>query len=142
MNVANSDIDELGLARAVESGERSPELYRPPLEEFVRIARERRFIPPVIIVPNAYTIYDRSITYSDPSIAPVIRNYSAAQRNWLAKNAAGIGYQFFDPTDALQEMAASRPLLYFPSNVHPTAEGQKALAEIVAPTVKALLAVP
>jgi hypothetical protein len=142
MNVANSDTDELTLARAVESGEKSPELYRPPLEEFVRTARDHNFIPLVIIVPNAYTIYDRSITYDDPSVAPLIRGYSAAQRNWLAQNAASIGYQFFDPTDALQEQAATRPLLYFPSNVHPTAEGQKALAEIVAPTVKALLAAP
>jgi lysophospholipase L1-like esterase len=142
MNVINADTDELSLARAVESGETSPELYRPPLEEFVRMGRDHNFIPLVIIVPSAYTIYDRNITYSDPSVAPLIRGYSGAQRNWLAQNAAGIGYQFFDPTDALQEQAATRPLLYFPANVHPTAEGQKALAEAVAPTVKALLAAP
>jgi hypothetical protein len=142
MNIANSDTDELALARAVESGEKSPELYRPPLVEFVRMGRDHDFVPLVVIVPNAYTIYDRSITYSDPAIASLVRGYSAAQRNWLAQNAASIGYKFFDPTDALQEMAASRPLLYFPSNVHPTAEGQKALAEIVAPTVRALLVAP
>ena len=139
MNVANQDTDELIVARAVAEGKLSPELYRPPLVEFVRLSEEHGFIPLVIIVPNAYTIYDRTVSYNDPSIMPMIRTSTEAQRKWLADNAQSIGYQYFDPIGPLQEQAATRPLLYFPANIHPTAEGQKALAEIVAPSVRQLL---
>ena len=140
MNLANKDLDELRSARKVEAGELDPGLYRAPLERFVAFAREKGFRPVVLLVPAAYTIYQAGIAFEDPAIAGTMAHYSEAQRSWLAENAAAIGYGFLDATGHLQERAASGPLLYFPSDLHLTSEGHRALAAAVAEPVRAMLA--
>jgi hypothetical protein len=139
MNSTNGDTDELALAKKLQDGKLGVELYGPPLTQFVALAREKGFVPIVTIMPAAYTVYQDSITYENPSIAPAMRAYSDRQRQWLAENSAKIGYEFVDPTDYVKRRAASGPLIYFPSDMHPTPEGHKALAEGVADKVKEAL---
>ena len=139
MNVTNGDLDELKSAKRLRDGTISPDLYAVPLNEFVEFARQKRFTPLVMYIPATYTIYQKSIKFEDESIAELMRTYSQAQRDWLEENAKRLGYEFFDPTKFLQERALTSPPLYFPSDMHPTPEGHKALAEAVAPTIANIL---
>jgi hypothetical protein len=132
MNVTNNDPDELEYARRVESGELSPALYEDALDSFVELARAENFVPIVSYIPSGYTAYADSVTFSDPSIAPALDAYSNLQRQWLADNAARIGYVFIDTTPALQAASQNGPLTYFPANAHLTAAGHEAAAEAVA----------
>ena len=132
MNVTNNDPDELEYARRVDSGELSPSLYEDALGDFVALAGTANFLPVVTYIPQAYTAYADSVTFSDPSIAPILRAYSDKQRQWLADNAERLGYIFIDTTPALQAASESGPLAYFPANVHLTAAGHQAAAEAVA----------
>ena len=132
MNVTNNDPDELEYARRVESGELSPALYEDALVSFVELARIESFVPIVSYIPSGYTAYADSVTFSDPSIAPALNAYSNLQRQWLADNAARIGYTFIDTTPALQAASKNGPLTYFPANAHLTAAGHEAAAEAVA----------
>jgi hypothetical protein len=139
LNVNSGDLDELKLALRLGEGKVSPQLYEESIGQFAAIARERGFVPLVLLVPAVYTVYADSIQFEDAKIAPAMRNYSDAQRKWLADNSARLGVRFFDATEKMRELAKDRPLLFFPSNVHLTQEGHKALAEAVAPAVGELL---
>lgn len=132
MNITNNDPDELEYARRVESGELSPALYEDALDSFVELARAENFVPIVSYIPSGYTAYADSVTFSDPSIAPALNAYSNLQREWLADNAARIGYIFIDTTPALRAASQNGPLTYFPANAHLTAAGHQAAAEAVA----------
>ena len=138
MNVTNNDQDELAYAQRVESGEISPALYEDLLVDFVELARTESFIPVVTYIPQAYTAYADSVTFSDPSIATTLRAYSDKQRQWLADNAERLGYVFIDTTGALQAASKDGPLTYFPANVHLTAMGHQAAAAAVAAGLAAL----
>ena len=124
MNIANADLSELAYAKRVQAGRVGPELYAASMREFVALAREHGFA--------------ESIEFSDPSITSVMRSYSDVQRAWFRANAEAIGYRYVDATAAMREAARTRPLLFFPSNVHLTAEGQLVLAEAVASAVAGL----
>lgn len=139
MNTRNGDIDELRLARRVADGEVSAALYEESTAAFAALARSMGFIPLVVLVPGAYTAYAPSIAYDDPANTAIMKRYSDAQRQWFAENAPKLGLNYFDATAYMQGAAKTRPLLYFPSNVHLTPEGHRALAEAVAPAVRALL---
>jgi len=139
ININNGDVDELKLAHGMRENKVSPSLYEDSVAQFAAMSRQMGFIPLVVLVPAVYTVYVDTIEYEDKKIAPIMRNYSDVQRKWLADNSARLGVQFFDATDALRVSAKTRPLLFFPSNVHLTPEGHKALAEAVAPAVRALL---
>jgi len=142
LNIGNSTRDELQLAHQVAAGTVSPDIYGPALKDFVTLAGKSGFTPVVVLVPAAYTIYDKSIVFNDPSIAPDIRAYHSLQRDWLAANAARIGYRFIDATAGMMAAAESGPLLYFPANVHLTAAGHAALAATIAPELRSVLSVP
>jgi hypothetical protein len=139
MNVTNGDLDELKSAKRLRDGIIQPDLYTVPLDKFVEFARQKRFAPLVLYIPATYTVYQKGIKFEDESITELMRNYSQAQRDWLEENAKRLGYEFFDPTKFLQERALTSPPLYFPSDMHPTPEGHKALAEAVAPTISNML---
>jgi len=139
MNVTNGDLDELKSAKRLRDGMIKPDLFAAPLEKFVELARQKHFKPLVMYVPATYTVYQKGIKFEDERIRGLLRTYSQMQRDWLAKNATRLGYEFFDPTAFLQERATSGPLLYFPADMHPTAEGHKALAEAIAPTISNIL---
>lgn len=138
MNVTNSDPDELEYAHRVASGELSPSLYENALVDYVALARTANFLPVVTYIPQAYTAYADSVTFSDPSVAPVLRAYSDQQRQWLADNAERLGYIFVDTTPSLQAASADGPLTFFPANVHLTAAGHQAAAEAVAAALATL----
>ncbi|MEP7171927.1 MAG: hypothetical protein ABI705_00425 [Aestuariivirga sp.] len=139
MNAANGDLDELKSALKLQEGEIQPDLYTEPLTEFVKFARQSQFVPLVVYVPTAYTVYQNTIEFQDESLENLMREYSKVQQDWLAKNSKQIGYAFVDPTVDMQQRASTGPLLYFPSDLHPTPAGHKALAETIAPTVFKLL---
>ena len=140
LNVANNDASELEVARLVDAGKVAADVYAESLGTFAALAREGGFRPLVVMVPSAYTTYLPTIKYSDGAIAPVMERFAVTQRRWLEKTATDAGMAYFDATPYMQKAAADRPLLYFPSNIHLTPEGHKALAEAVAPAVRALLA--
>ena len=142
LNVGNGDLDELSLAHKVATGEVDSAIYEPSVRQFVDLADRNGFIPVVILVPAAYTIYGKTIVFNDPSIIADIRTYHTAQRDWLADNAARIGYHFIDATPGMTAAAESGPLLYFPANVHLTAAGHAALAATIAPELRSVLSVP
>lgn len=142
LNVANADLSELTYAKRMAAGRISADLYAPPLREFVRLAGEAGFVPMVVLVPAAYSAYAETVEFSDPSIAQVMNAYSEAQRDWFKANAAALGFRYVDATPAMREAARTRPLLYFPSNVHLTAEGHRVLAEAVAPEIARIPARP
>ena len=139
MNIGNGDGDELRSAQDLSAGKLSPDLYEVPLKRFVDLSRQYNFVPVVIYVPAAYTVYQPGITFEDPSISAVMAAYSKIQSDWLADRAASIGYRFVDATSALQAKGAEAPLLYFPSDLHLTAAGHRALAEAVQGEVSAAL---
>lgn len=139
LNVRNGDRDELRYARMVSEGRLSPALYEESVADFVVLARDNGFVPLVVMVPAAYTVYAETIVYDDPAITQIMRQYSDVQRKWFADNVERLGGRYFDATGYMQEAARTRPLLYFPSNVHLTPEGHRVLAEAVAPQVKVLL---
>ena len=139
LNVTNNDPDELEYAHRVENGELSPALYEDALTSFVALATAENFVPVVSYIPSGYTAYADSVVFSDPSIGPTLRNYSELQRQWLADNAARLGYIFIDTTPSMQ--AASREqLTYFPANSHLTPAGHEAAAEAVAAGIAAYAA--
>lgn len=139
MNVTNGDRDELKLAKEVRDGTLQPDLYAAPLKTFVNLAKKKGFVPVVLLVPAAYTLYQPSIAFEDPEIAKMMANYSDVQRQWLAGNADALGYEFLDPTVFMQKRAAEGPLLYFPSDIHLTAAGHTALAEAVEDRIRSSL---
>ena len=139
LNIHNGDVYELQLAHRVSEGKVSPALYEDSVLQFAALAEKMGFIPLVVLVPAVYTVYADTIEYEDKKIAPVMRAYSDMQRKWLADNSDRLGVKFFDSTAKMRELSKARPLLFFPSNVHLTAEGHKALAEAVAPAVENLL---
>lgn len=138
LNVTNSDPDELEYAHRVANGDLSPSLYEDALVDYVALAATANFLPIVTYIPQAYTAYADSVTFSDPAIAPVLRAYSDRQRQWLADNAERLGYIFIDTTPSLQAASESGKLTYFPANVHLTAAGHQAAADAVAAALATL----
>lgn len=136
LNINNSDNNELEVARLVDSGAVKSDIYVEAVTQFAALSRERGFRPLIVMVPSAYTTYRSTIVFSDPAIARIMQRAADIQRGWLAKTATDLGVPFFDATGYMQKAAASRPLLYLPSNIHLTPEGHKALAEAVAPAVR------
>jgi hypothetical protein len=132
LNVRNGDLDEVRTARLVLEGKVGPEVYGAPMKDFVKLSREHGFLPVVILVPATYTAYRDSIVFEDAALGPQMLHYTDSQREWFLKNADLIGFRFIDITGDMQRAAISRPPLYFPSNVHLTAQGHRVLAEIVA----------
>lgn len=139
MNIANADLSELSYAKRLAEGSVAPDLFAPSMQEFVALGKEHGFVPLVVLVPAAYSAYADSVEYADPDIAGLMRTYSDAQRAWFRDNAAKLGYAYVDATPAMRKAAADGVLLFFPANVHLTAEGHRILAEAVAPAVEALV---
>ena len=109
MNLTNGDSDELKSARDLDEGKLSADLYAPPLKRFVELSKRHGFVPVVVYVPAAYSVYQPGISFEDPSIAPILAEYSEAQRDWLTRNADLIGYRFVDPTERLRQIAIADP---------------------------------
>ncbi len=141
-NINNSSLEELEYAKLLESGEISADLYREPLRDLVDLSRRNGFVPIVTLVPAAYTTYRDSLLFEDAAIATTMKTYSDVQRKWLSDNASELGYHFIDCIPAMQRAAKDAGLLYFPANVHLTAEGNKILAQSLAPLFQSVLNYP
>ncbi len=139
MNVTNNDTDEVKHARQIESGEISPNLFAEPLEAFVILAAKQNFIPVVTLLPSAYTSYIESVRFEDEVVGRDVAAFSRAQRAWLAENAERIGYRFIDVVPAFVEQVKSRPIAFFPANIHFTSEGHAIVAAALGPELKKLL---
>ena len=141
-NIRNGDLDELKLARELLADPAQVEACRPALTEFVALARTNNFLPVVMLVPAAYTAYGATTRFNDPSIAPAMTALHTTQRDWLAKEAATLGYTFIDETGAYTQAINGKPAAFFPSNVHFSAFGQEALAQTHASALTRLLSTP
>lgn len=142
MNIRNGDKDELEAAKAFAQGLLSVSICEPALSAFAQLGKENGFLPVVMATPAAHTVYRRSVLFKNPEFGPLLGTFDDSQRDWLAKNAARIGYRYIDIVEELQIRAASSPLLYFPSNAHLTVDGHKLLAEIIGPKLKQILENP
>jgi hypothetical protein len=138
-NITNADLEELQYAKMLESMEISAELYREPLLDLVDLSKRNEFVPVVTLVPGAYTTYQDTVLFEDATIKTTMKTYSDLQRKWLSDNAGKIGYQFVDCIPTMQRESKDSGPMYFPANVHLTAEGNKILAQCLAPTIQSVL---
>ncbi|MEZ4334966.1 MAG: GDSL-type esterase/lipase family protein [Myxococcota bacterium] len=136
INGDNADLDEVATARALERGELDLGVWDGALAAFVALAREHEFQAVVTYSPSAYSAYERSVVFEDPSLADPMRRFSHRQREWLTEAAERHGFQFLDLTPPLQARAdRSETSLYFPLNRHYAQAGHRAVAEILAETL-------
>jgi len=138
MNLGNSDIDEVKHARRIVSGEISFDLFEEPLTDFVALAAEHGFIPVVTRLPSAHTAYRESVRF-DTDVSHELAVYSQTQGDWLAGNADRIGYRFFDTVPVFREQVKTRPLAFYPANVHFTKEGHAIVAEMLGPELQKIV---
>lgn len=143
-NPRNADTDEVGFARKLQAGEVSLELVVEALEDYVRLSQEHGFIPVVSYTPAAYTTYERFARFAQPELKGLMQWFSAQQREMLQREAERLGYVFVDFTQALQDAApahtAPENLLYFPTNVHLTANGHEVMARALQELLQTLSA--
>jgi len=95
----------------------------------------------VTYATSAYTAYAEFVEFADESLNEPLPWYSATQRICLRERCAELGVRFFDLTPALQEAAQSLgpdDLLDFPINLHWTPNGNRVVAEALAPIVNDL----
>jgi hypothetical protein len=139
MNVQNNDQDEVRTARDLASGALTVELFDPALDRFAALAREDGFLPVVAYAPTAYTAYAEWIQFRDPTLAPLLADFSRRQREHLATATAARGLTWVDLTPSLQAAARDRhgrELLYYPINVHYTPAGQTVVAGTLAEAIR------
>lgn len=140
VNVANSDIDEVRNARRLNKGEVSPDLFEPPLTDFVALAAEHGFVPVVTLLPSAHTGYLNSVEFADAAIAGEVAASSQALRTWMSENSQRIGYHFIDVVPAFHEQVASGPLAFYPANIHFTRRGHEIAAAALGAELQKILA--
>ncbi len=128
MNITNKDQGEVDKAMDLRDGKIKVDLFAAPISAFVQWAKSQGISPVVTYIPSMYTVYEGKVKFEDPDVGSAVQAFSAAQRQWFAANAAGIGYTYVDLTPFFQQAAASGVLTHFPSNVHLTAKGQEVVA--------------
>ncbi len=131
MNPENTDRDEVEHAMLVRRGLVSFDLFEAALERYAALAHEHGFVPVVSYTPSAHTAYADFARFEDPSLAPLLGQFSERQRAWLAQRCAALGLPFVDLTAALRAAARSgreHALLYFPSNLHLSQAGHRVIA--------------
>jgi hypothetical protein len=127
-NPENADRNEVVYADLLARGLASLDVLGPALETYAALAHQHGFTPVLAYTPSAYTAYGGAVRFDDPALAPLLRAYSAAQRAYFAARAAALGLRFVDLTEPLQRAAADPDLLYFPTNLHLTPAGHRAIA--------------
>lgn len=131
MNPENTDRDEVVHAMLIQRGVVSFELFEPALSRYAALGHEHGFVPVVSYTPAAYTTYAEFARFADPSLAPLLREFSEGQRAWLARRCRELGLPFLDLTQAMRAAARTareRELLYFPSNLHLSQAGHRVVA--------------
>ncbi len=133
-NVENRDRDEVVSARHLADGTTPLAIWEDALARFATLSRDHGFTAVVSYTPPAYAAYGELATFDDRSIVPVMTEYDAAQKRFLAGRAAALGFLFHDLTPDLQA-AAHEPdatLLYDAVHVHLTARGNDVVAASLA----------
>lgn len=134
-NVENRDRDEVLFARRREDGSAPMTIWAEALERFGSLAREHGFVAIVTYTPAAYAAYGDLVRLEDPSLAPLLEEFDAAQRRFLNEHASLDGYVFHDLTDDLlvaSQHEDASGLLYDPVHVHLSVRGNQVLAESMA----------
>lgn len=110
-------------------------IWAEALDRFGSLAREHRFVAIVTYTPAAYAAYGDLVRLEDPSLAPLLEEFDAAQRRFLNEHASLDGYVFHDLTDDLlvaSQHEDASGLLYDPVHVHLSVRGNQVLAESMA----------
>jgi hypothetical protein len=134
-NLQDSDESEVRHARMLRAGQVSLGAFDEALAGFADLAREHGFVPVLAYSPSAYSAYADFMDFDDPALAELMPWFHAEQLAYLEGRAQALGVVFVDLTPALQDAARSLPsddLLYFPVNLHYTAQGHRVVAEALA----------
>lgn len=141
-NQRNADVDEVDFARRLQAGTLSLELLVEALEDYVGLSEEHGFVPVVAYTPAAYTTYQGFIRFAQSDLEELMPWFSQQQRGMLQHQAPRLGFVFVELTPALQEAAPAfdtrENLLYFPSNLHLTAQGHEIIARALQDELNAL----
>jgi hypothetical protein len=135
-NAGQGNRDEIVYARKAVAGEIAYAVFAEPLREFQRLGAAHGFQPVLAYTPSAAIVY-APVDFRDPEVGRVLDRFSREQRAYLRELAQESGLPFVDLTEPLRQLArqaAPTPenLLYFPGNIHLTARGHAAVAEILA----------
>jgi hypothetical protein len=141
MNVQNADESEVRQARAVRAGPIDLNVFDGALERLAELAEKHDFTPLVTYAPSAHTAYGEIVEFEDDSLRELMPWMSETQRTYLRRRCEELGLEFLDLTPSLQRaarMLGPDRLLYYPVNIHWTAEGNRVVSETVAPVVARL----
>lgn len=139
MNLRNRDRDEHEFAKQIVDGKIDPDIFKPVLAEFSRMAKEYHFEPVVLFLPSAFMAYDKQIQYDDEAIAALFRKFSIEQRKWLKNTTKQLEITYFDLTPKFQAEVATQPLAFFPDNRHFTRAGHQIAANALAVELKKIM---
>ena len=131
MNPEDTDRDEVVQAILVHRGALSFDLFDQALTQYAALAREYGFQPVVTYTPSAHTTYAEFVRFQDPTLEPVLREFSEHQRAWFASRCRELGLPYLDLTGALRAAAHTgreHELLYFPTNLHLSQAGHRVIA--------------
>lgn len=135
-NIHSGDTNEIWHGRDLAEGRRDLSLWRPALEAFRALARERGFQPALIYIPSAFRVYPTE--FATPEIGAAVNGLHETQARYLLDWGAETGVPVLDLTAGLRQAAAeSEALLYFPANVHLTPAGGAVVGQLVADWMKA-----
>ena len=134
-NQTDTDWDEADYADVARQSEHPFIEYDDALNTFAHLARKNHFIPVILYIPTAHTVYG-PVTFTDPRVTDLLEWMSIGQREYLRMQSRGLGFTFLDPTEYLRSESASHrtptTLLYFPGNIHLTSAGHHAIATYLA----------
>jgi hypothetical protein len=140
MNAANADPDEVAYARQLRKGEVAVDVFDDALQEFVRLSREHRFVPVVLFLPSAHSVYAQNVRYQDTTLANLMPWVHDQHVSFLTRQGDALGYRFSDLTGALRAAAGRLGpdrLLYAPDDLHFTRAGHTeaaaAIRDVLAP---------
>ena len=135
LNLDNSDLDEIVIATKLKNNEGSLNLFDKSIEEFSQLAHQENFTPIIAITPSAYAPYDKYLKFNTPQNRDILANYVENQRTYFRKISEKHNIIFVDMMEPLETAVKKNPnlepLLYFPTNLHLTAEGHHVVAKAI-----------
>lgn len=133
-NLDNADTDEIYFAEKIFEDKINFLLFDDGLENFLSLAKLYNFKPIVTYIPSAHTAYDKYSNFEEVEYKTLLANFSKRQRNYFKKRSMDLGYQFIDTTSLLQQAIEKKSfteLLYYPYNLHLTAQGHFQISKII-----------
>jgi hypothetical protein len=140
-NSGNTDAEEVVQAKRLQAQELDLGIFTEALRSFVDLSRRNGFVPLVTYTPSAHTVYAAKVVFDDPALNDLMPWFSRMQRDFFKTRGDELGYIFIDLTPSLQAAAlsgGSDDLLYYTSNLHPTAHGHRVIAEGISQALKNL----